>query len=687
MDSNRSLAFLILAAGAAGCGSDPLPPVPTATALAIVTAPSPSAQSGQPLPVQPVVELRDFSGNPVSTRGILVTASLASGGGTLAGTVDVRTDGNGRAVYTDLAISGTVGAKALRFSASGLTAALSSSIALSAGPPVQLTASAGANQTAAAGTALAVSPAVLVVDGAGNPVAGATVTFAVEAGGGSITGAMATSNASGVAAVGSWSLGPGLGQNRLRASIGTLDLLFTATAIVGPPAKLVVEAGDNQAAVIGSAVPTAPSVKLTDAFDNPIAGVAITFAVASGGGAVTGQTPNTNASGVAALGSWTLGLTPGVQTITAARSGVPTLTLTATANDFQISSVSAGGFSSCAVATTGEAMCWGDNSVGQLGDGGQISANVPVTVQGGTLFTQVAIGSGHACGITSGGLAFCWGANASGQLGDGTTVTTPVPVAVQGGLTFSAIGVGDLHSCGLASNTGAVWCWGSNTSGRLGDNTAIASAVPVAVVGGHTFSSISVGAAHACGIRNDGVVLCWGSNGSGRLGDGTTINRSLPTPITTPIGAAAFTSIAAGGAHSCAVDIAGQAFCWGAGGSGALGNGSLGGSPNPVLVSGGRVLTSVAAGLNHSCALEAGGAVYCWGANATGQLGDGTTANRSVPTAVANQLSASMVRLGNAHSCARTAAGSAVCWGLGAQGQLGNSANLQKLLPIGVTPR
>ncbi|MEO5590878.1 MAG: hypothetical protein ABIS03_14955, partial [Gemmatimonadaceae bacterium] len=81
----------------------------------------------------------------------------------------------------------------------------------------------------------------------------------------------------------------------------------TITVVPGPPAKLLLNAGNNQSVAAGVAVPILPSVKITDAGDNPLAGVAVTFTVASGGGTITGASATTNAAGVATVGGWTLG--------------------------------------------------------------------------------------------------------------------------------------------------------------------------------------------------------------------------------------------------------------------------------------------------------------------------------------------------------------------------------------------
>src|SRR5207245_8806276 len=134
------------------------------------------------------------------------------------------------------------------FAATGLTGVTSGTVNVTAGTPTQIGVNAGNNQTATTGTPVPVPPSVIVRDASGNPVAGMAVTFAVAAGGGSITGASQTTSASGIAAVGSWTLGTTAGTNTLTAtatgptgSPGT----FTATGTPGPPATMVKVPGDN----------------------------------------------------------------------------------------------------------------------------------------------------------------------------------------------------------------------------------------------------------------------------------------------------------------------------------------------------------------------------------------------------------------------------------------------------------
>jgi lysophospholipase L1-like esterase len=142
-------------------------------------------------------------------------------------------------------------------------------------------------------------------------VPGAAVTFAVTGGGGSITSPNATTNADGIAWVGSWTLGATPGPNSLTATATGLTgspVTFNASAETPPPAAMAIAGGDGQTALAGQPVPVAPSVRVTDAEGVGVPGVTVTFSIRSGSGTISGGSPVTNASGIATLGSWVLGI-------------------------------------------------------------------------------------------------------------------------------------------------------------------------------------------------------------------------------------------------------------------------------------------------------------------------------------------------------------------------------------------
>jgi alpha-tubulin suppressor-like RCC1 family protein len=311
----------------------------------------------------------------------------------------------------------------------------------------------------------------------------------------------------------------------------------------------------------------------------------------------------------------------------------------------------------------------------------RIVGSATLTVEGGTIL----VGSGrlHACALTADGRAYCWGSNGP-ALGAGTTLGRVTPVAVLGGHSFATIDAGEGFTCAVTT-AGRGYCWGSSAFGRLGIGSAptfqttpapIAPASPfnVEVV----FAAISTGANHACGISTAGQAYCWGANGSGELGDEVMHLRSVPFPVA---GGHTFATISAGEQHTCAVTTAGTGYCWGEGTDGRLGNGSTIDRSVPTPVAGELRFASISAGLNFSCGLTTAGAAYCWGEGANGRLGSGSTADHVVPVAVAGDLAFASISAGANFACAVTPAGQGYCWGIGQLGRLGNGSTSDQWTP------
>jgi len=306
---------------ALACSRDGEGPGPIENHLVFTMQPSLEA-TGDAIAPAVQVSVQDSSGQLITNDASDITVELAQGpsGATLGGTLTVRTV-NGVAAFSDLTLNlaGTYQIKATAPNLRGTTSvrfdAADRGAAYAIGPE------GGDGQTTTVGEAVPVSPSVRLTDRFGDPAAGMAVYFH---GSGSVSGANPTTDVNGRAVVGGWTLRDSVGINLLYASsAGASDsAVFTAWGIAGPPAALDRWAEDSQTTKVGGLVSVPPAVRATDAYGNPVAGVQVTFAVTAGGGQVTGSVTNTDGKGIAAVGGWTLGSLPGVNTLSATAVGL-----------------------------------------------------------------------------------------------------------------------------------------------------------------------------------------------------------------------------------------------------------------------------------------------------------------------------------------------------------------------------
>ncbi|MEO8225633.1 MAG: Ig-like domain-containing protein [Gammaproteobacteria bacterium] len=360
----------------------------------------------------------------------------------------------------------------------------------------------------------------------------------------------------------------------------------------------------------------------------------------------------------------------------------------------------------CARTATRALYCWGSNKSGALGQiaraqtcpgnsGPEVACSTtPQLSESAVTFAQLSANGSGTCGLTEDGEAYCWGVNAASN--------PTSPARVPGGLHFTSLGVGAFFACGLDAQ-GRAYCWGNEEFGRLGATpidrcgSTPCNLNPTAVVGGRTFSSLSVGVEHSCGLTAAGAAYCWGWNAFGQLGNGKVSGSEegemAPVQVVTDV---PFLHIRVGFGHTCALTAAGDVYCWGRNGSGQLGAGNKTGSAVPVRVAVGLAFATISAGIQHTCALTRAGAAYCWGGAGNdalpggspvgGEIGDGTNSQRLTPTAVARNLVLVQLEANGSFTCGRVGTGQVYCWGANLSGQLGIGDKLLRSanVPVGV---
>ncbi len=268
-------------------------------------------------------------------------------------------------------------------------------------------------------------------------------------------------------------------------------------------------------------------------------------------------------------------------------------------------------------------------------------------------WTQVTLGinASYTCGISVTAQAYCWGKNDYGQLGNGSNSDAYVPTPVYTGgvlknLTIKAISAGGNITCVIASDDNA-YCWGYNYYGSLGDGQNTASNVPVAVTNSgalrnKTVKQIAVGIYGACVVASDNNAYCWGFGNGGRIGDNSGTSSYVPSPVYTGGALAGKTvkQVSLGEFGGCVVASDNNAYCWGATSSGSLGNGVASTTSNaPVAVTttgalSGKTIKQLVTGFSDTCVIASDNKAYCWGFGSNGELGSGTASSSSVPIAV-----------------------------------------------------
>jgi len=667
----------------AGCNKEPAT-APRIVSLSIVSGLGQSSFVGALLPAPFVVRAADQDGVPVP--GVKVNWSVASGGGTVS-PAETVSDADGIA-STTYRLGATLGQQTVQAAIPGGQPVTFTANA-SAAPASQISIVSGDDQTGVVRTTLPGALTVKVSDAFGNAKEGITVFFTVLLGNGTLSSSTAVSSATGIASV-TWTLGPLASTQRVSATIpGVAPAIFDATALPGPPALVVLVSGNNQVAQPGALLPDSLVVRVTDQYENPVKDVSVAWVPGTDAGTVSPATGKTDLVGRAAT-SWTLGATSGPKEIRATVQGIAPATFRG-AGTIVFATVMVGGHHSCGIDIGGAAFCWGFNDVGQLGIGsvtpgsGPAFANLfPNTVVDGRTFSTTfggASGSDHTCAITLQKTMYCWGFNADGRLGNGQSgvdLKSPRPVAVTLP-DFRTVSAGASHTCGLTS-ANRLFCWGSNAVGKLGIGSSASSfPTPQAVAQGLSFSSVAAGGLHSCAVTTVGDLYCWGSNEQGQAGLVMAPGSDLPAQVP----GTQFAQVAAGDRHTCALGQAGELYCWGDNQFGQLGDGTNTAHNVPTLVPG-YFFASITAGQHHTCGLTSTGIAYCWGLGTTGQLGNNAFESSNEPVTVFDGHTFSTLSAGGNQTCGVSDGNVIYCWGDNQYGALGDGTQTNRSRPTKV---
>ena len=310
----------------------------------------------------------------------------------------------------------------------------------------------------------------------------------------------------------------------------------------------------------------------------------------------------------------------------------------------QAVAIGCGGLHAIAVNSDGTVWCWGSNASGQLGMSlGTTDSNVPEQVSGITgVITAVSGGggyynnNGYSFALENNGTVWAWGDNSDGELGDGgtTSIVTPEHLTSLSGVASI---LGNHGNSALAlTGGGSVYTWGTNESGQLGNGTTTENHTPTEISSlSSGVSSLASGLSDNMALKSDGTLYAWGYNeNDSELGAGSSPSTQSDVPAAVS-GASGITQIAAAKSHYLALKSDGTVWTWEDPNPGEISNGTtITGSSSAVQVSGLSGIIEVACGNYFNMALKSDGSVWAWGQNTAGELGNGTTTDDQTPAKV-----------------------------------------------------
>jgi alpha-tubulin suppressor-like RCC1 family protein len=382
-------------------------------------------------------------------------------------------------------------------------------------------------------------------------------------------------------------------------------------------------------------------------------------------------------------------------------------------------SLSAGGFHTCAIKTTGALWCWGDDSYGQIGGAtSNRQSNVPIQFDQATDWTRVVAGDAATCAMKTDHSVWCWG-DITATAAPSSMIQWPDPKRVNGA-NWESVSSGGEHFCGIAY--GSLYCWGSNGYGQVGDGTKPGKTSPNPVLTDVLYQSVAVGSDHTSAVSTAGALYCWGATGVGQTGGADQDPRFVPERIGTQSN---WASVWAYDRSTCALTTQGALYCWG---DDTVINGNV--DQTPARIGSDSDWASIRTESVHSCGIKTDHSLFCWGSGYLGDLGDGSSNDFRVPTRIGSDRDWQSVALGifrtyglkldgslyqwgsgyddtdipvsvtpsrlgtdsdwaslsanSTHACAIKTSGALYCWGYNADGELGNGTLTDSATPVQV---
>lgn len=328
-------------------------------------------------------------------------------------------------------------------------------------------------------------------------------------------------------------------------------------------------------------------------------------------------------------------------------------------------------FHSCAVVE-GQPYCWGRGSEGAF-VGTTSDQPLPLPVDVGREVVSVRTGRAFSCALDAAGALFCWGANESGQLGQGHSESVAEVVPVRLPEPLLDFDLGFAFACAIGKS-GAVYVWGENAEHQLGlgdpPGEGRDRATPTLLEEARGAVRCATGEAHACALAASGGLTCWGRNGFGESGQPPAAAPQVRAPAAPP-GARAYRSVAPGQFSTCAVAVEGGLYCWG---SDRYGQSLSGGADEPTLVEARSDIVDVQSNAFATCFSTDASELHCFGFNEWGEFGLGDELPRAAPTLVSGASIVERFVVAWQHLCIEESSGLVRCSGRGAEGQLGDGS-------------